>query len=190
MAHLDFATRERLEQLRATDTIGLYASDEPSMGSDRDGALTVTIDPTLRVQQVQVHSVDALRTPAQVRDAFEAAYHDALSRRLPDSDDGQEAGTAERPVARRVRRISARPTRERLDRHQIRYRERNRPATHIRGEVTGTSQNDCVSVTLGPASPRGVLEVDPGWLATTVGSRLGGAITEAFHDAYARRDES
>ena len=190
MAHLDAATRQRLEALRATDTTGVYASDEQTEGSDATGAMAVTVDPTLRVTCVEVRSLEPLRTPTALRQAFEAAYRDALARRLRRDDHAPDDRQRERPVARRVRRISAAPTPELVNRHQIRYRERGTSAAGQRGLVVGTSTNGCVTVVLPPANPRGVLDSDPGWLATTTGARLSAAITEAFAEAYARRDQS
>lgn len=189
MAKMDAATRQRLERLRATDTTGLYASDQPTEASDPAGAVTATVDPTLRVLRVQVNRLEAVRTPAALTEAFEAAYRAALSRRVRRSEDRSGSSSAARPVARRIRRISPAPTPELLDRHETRYRDRGLAPARRRGEVVGTSRNECVSVTLPAANPRGLLDVDPGWLAVTTRSRLSGAITEAFADAYARRDQ-
>jgi hypothetical protein len=50
------------------------------------------------------------------------------------------------------------------------------------------SDNQCVSVVLPPTGGRGRLQVDPGWLQQTSGTRLGAAITEAYVAAYTRRD--
>ena len=55
--------------------------------------------------------------------------------------------------------------------------------------MTGSSHNGCVTVTLAPHGPRGAVDADPGWLAQTSGPRLGAAVTEAFRDAYSRRDQ-
>lgn len=176
----------RLEELRATDTTGVYASDQPSTGASPDGSVSVTIDPMLRVVAVQVHAADGLRTDASLNEALASAYRNALATRVTPSPD--PAPGAPRPVARRVRRVSARATPEQLERHQVRHQPR--PAARRSGPVTGISDNHCVTVTLGPASPRGVVTADPGWLSQTTAPRLSGALTEAFLDAYSRRSDA
>ena len=189
---LEDNSRRRLQQLRSGDVTGLYSDDRPTAGSDAARALTVTVDPLLEVRRVVVHDVDLLRTPEAVRQAFEDAYRAALLRRLPDGPPRPAAGGSgrTRPVARRVRRVSARPTPERLARHQTRYSEALEPRPQRPGERSGSSANGCVSVTVRPGSPRGVIEVDPGWLAAATRTRLGAAITEAFAAAYDRGDQS
>jgi hypothetical protein len=156
------------------------------MNPDSRPAMRVTVDRQLRVRRVVVADVDQLRTEGSVRRAFDDAYRAALVEQL----DIQPVPRRDRPVARRVRRVAPTPTPERLDRHQTRYREAFRPRTRRAGEVTGTSVNGCLSVTVPPAQPRGVIDADPGWLAVTTRSRLGAAITEAFADAYSRRTDS
>ena len=188
MTHLAPDDQVRLEQLRATDTTGLYASDEPSTGTSSDGSLSVTIDPTLRVVSVQVHAVDQVRGSDALDAAVSTAYTAALAARLPAAEDRPDGSPAARPVARRVRRVSAAPTPARLNRHQSRYHQQ--PPLVRRTPVTGVSDNECVTVTLGPAGPRGVVAADPGWLAQTSGPRLAVAVTEAFQDAHTRRDQA
>lgn len=185
---IDPGTRDRLEQLRATDVTGIHASDQPTEGTDPGAAVTVTVDPTLRITAVRVRDVDAVRSPDAVTSAFEAAYRAALILRLRPHDDGGAAGRS-RPVARRVRRVNPAPTAERLARHRSRHGDPERPRDRRLGEVTGTSANRYVSVRLPVANPRGHLDVDPTWLAVTTRARLGRAITEAYADAYTRRDE-
>ncbi|GAB3256759.1 hypothetical protein [Nocardioides dilutus] len=180
----------RLEGLRATDTTGVYASDEPSTGAAPDGSVRVTIDPLLRVVAVQVHVADGLRTDASLNQALAGAYRNALATRVTPSPDALPPDAlpgAPRPVARRVRRVSARATPERLERHQVRHQPRS--SARLSRPVTGRSDNDCVTVTLAPANPRGVVTADPGWLAQTTAPRLSGALTEAFLDAYSRRSD-
>jgi hypothetical protein len=185
MTHLAPDDRVRLERLRATDTTGVYSGDQPTTGAAPDGSLTVTIDPLLRVVAVQVHAADALRTDDALNQALTGAYRSALGARVRPS--GDSAPDAPRPVARRVRRVSARATPERLERHQVRHRPQ--PSAPRVRTVTGSSDNDCVTVTLAPAASRGVVTADPGWLAQTTAPRLSGALTEAFLDAHSRRSD-
>jgi hypothetical protein len=81
-----------------------------------------------------------------------------------------------------------RPTSDLLDRHEIRVRDHLQPRRPHPREHAGVSDNRCVSVTLPVTGGRGRLQVDPGWLQQTTGTRLGAAITEAYVAAYARRD--
>ena len=187
MSHLAPDDQVRLARLRATDTTGLYASDEPSTGTATDGSLSVTIDPVLQVVGVEIHVVDQLRTPLSLDAALSAAYTSALAARLPRPDQGPSPAVRPRPVARRVHRVSAAATPERLNRHRVRYEE---PLPRLpRDPVTGSSHNGCVTVTLTPHGPRGAVAADPGWLAQTSGPRLGAALTEAFLDAHSRKDQ-
>lgn len=57
-----------------------------------------------------------------------------------------------------------------------------------RGEVAGRSRNDCLSVTLDPSGSFGRVSTIPGWLPTAPASLVGPAVTEAFADAYRKRD--
>lgn len=188
MAQLDAATRQRLEQLRATDTIGVYASDEPTEGTDRTGALTVTIDPTLRVVGTEALHIDGLRTPAELGAAVASAYRAAITARLRRDAPDQPRGARPVPVATPVRPDIRKD--ELLNRHYIfeATREQRRARRPASGVVTGRSRNDCVWVTLSPASAMGTVDADPGWLAQTTGSLLASALTEAFEDAYSERD--
>jgi hypothetical protein len=184
MTHLAPDDHARLERLRATDTTGVYAGDEATTGTSVDGALTVTVDPLLRVVAVQVHTVDELRTDKALDTALSGAYRNALAARVTPRDPSPGAA---RPVARKVRRVSARATPARLTRHEVRRRPQP-PALRAR-PVTGSSDNQCVTVTLAPAAPRGSVTADPGWLAQTTATRLSGALTEAFLDAHSRRSD-
>jgi hypothetical protein len=188
MAHLDAATRYRLERLRETDTTGVYASDEPSEGSDRSGAMTVTIDPTLRVASVQVGSIEPLRSVDALNAVFAEAYAAALAARF---SDGQHAGptvSGDRPVARRQHLTVRPPTPDMLNRHQVRVQTNTQPRMRTPREGVGVSTNECVTVTVSPVGARGRIDADPGWLQQTNAARLGAAIAEAFQAAYTRRD--
>lgn len=57
------------------------------------------------------------------------------------------------------------------------------------GPTTGVSENNCVTVVLDIASSHGTVDADPGWLSQASRTNVGRAITEAFHDAYRKRDE-
>jgi hypothetical protein len=148
-----------------------------------DEALTVALDPQLRVTGVQVHTVEPLRDPARLDEAFAAAYAEALSRAVPITTPVPEL-PALRP--RRVTLTVRKPTQDLLNRHEVRVRDHLQPRKPVVGEQTGESANRCVSVTLPPTGGRGHLRVDAGWLQQTNGTRLGAAITEAYADAYAQ----
>lgn len=187
----DPETRARLERLRATDRTGRYAGDQPSQGSDREAALTVTVDPTLRVLRVDVRRPDAVRLPDQLAAAVAEAYRDALRARVADRRD-ERRRRGERPVATAA--PVPRPVFDRrlLDRHQV--REATRAERHDPGRArrlprpgVGRSRNGCVVVRLGLVSPVGPVETDPGWLATATADHLGNALTEAFRAAYEER---
>lgn len=157
------------------------ATDQATTGTTADGTLSVTVDGSQRVVGVEVHAIEPVRSASALDDAVAAAYRAALV--------GDDPAPATLPVARRVRRISAAPRADLLERHQIRYQDTGR-RPQPPSAVTGTSVNGCVSVGLGPSGPRGSVTADAGWLAQTSATRLSTAVAEAFHDAYARRDPS
>ena len=150
-----------------------------------DGALTVTLDAGLRVTGVQVHVVEPLRDPARLEEAFAAAYAEALTREVPVATAVPSLPTL-RPT--RVVLTVRPPTQAVLDRHEVRVRDHLAPRRPHPREQTGVSDNECVRVVLPPTGGRGRLEVDPGWLQQTNGTRLGAAITEAYAAAYAGAD--
>ena len=160
--------------------------DRPTQGAAPSGALTVSIDAGYRVVSVNVFKNDEVRRPESLDRSFRAAYTAAVSARL--------AGRPERPVRTvrptpvRPRVTFTRPTPEMLQRHRIRTESPRTRLPGTPGEVTGVSNNDCVSVTLDPAQPIGRIVADPGWLANAGLSSIASAITEAFQHAYDRRD--
>ena len=186
MTYLDQHARDRLAELRATDAIGVYASDDPSTGQDPAGAVTVTVDAVLRVVAVDVHRADAVRDPAALRETIDAAYGAAVAARLPRAEAVTRTGP---PVARGLRLDVRRPTAEQLAAHRLR---RQGAAEEPRGPrttaATGVSDNDCLTVTLPPAGPRGLVDADPGWLAQAPASKIRAALVQAFAAAYTERD--
>ena len=148
-----------------------------------DEALTVTVDPQLRVTGVQVHTVEPLRDPVRLDEAFASAYAEALAGRRPIETPAESLATL-RP--QRVVLTVRKPTAAALDRHEVRVRDHLQPRRPRPREQTGVSANQCVSVILPPTGGRGHLRVDAGWLQQTNGTRLGAAITEAYADAYAQ----
>jgi len=192
LSYLDSATTARLERLRESDSIGLYASDEPSEGNDPDNALTVVIDPTLRVTAVHVHLVDKVRQPSALADAVKAAYAAAMAARLPKRESTERSSRAPRSVASAapVTIVPGQVRAEMLDRHRIRRESKLVAAAPFGfGEATGISGNECVTVTLPPASSSGAVSADPGWLQNASAANLAKAVAEAFTDAYQRRDQ-
>jgi hypothetical protein len=186
--HLDPDTRTRLARLREYDTTGLYASDEPSDGTDPGNALTVTIDPTLRVTGVQIHRIDALRPPNSLPETFKAAYAAALAARRRGHQPAKESAVRPRATSAPLT-LSTAPARELLDRHSIRRERKLNPQPGFGSrEAAGISQNQCVTVALPPASSAGSMAVDSGWLQNASASNVARAIVEAFTDAYTKRD--
>lgn len=192
MSYLDGATRARLERLRETDTIGLYASDEPTEGTDPEQTITVTIDPTLRVTDVQIHRMDPLRQPDALTKAFRAAYAAAIAARLPHEAEAERPRAADRPrpVATAAPiTASAAPPPELFTGQRRRERTPHPTLTgHPAHAATGTSANACVTVDLPPASTAGTLTADQGWLQHATSANVAKAIVEAFVHAYSRRD--
>lgn len=192
MSYLDGATRARLERLRETDTIGLYTSDEPTEGTDPEQTITVTIDPTLRVTDVQIHRMDPLRQPNTLTKAFGAAYAAAIAARLPDKPEAEQARTADRPrpVATAAPiRISVAPPPELFNGQRRRERTPHPQLTgYAAREAVGHSRNECITATLPAASTAGTLTVDQGWVQQAAGANVAKAIVEAFVHAYSRRD--
>jgi hypothetical protein len=187
--YLDSATRARLDRLRESDSIGLYASDDPSDGNDPDNALTVTIDPTLRVVAINIHAIDKVRQPSAVTDACKAAYAAAIAARLPREEPAQPDRDQPRPVANGEPIAFVTRPGDLLNRHRSRRESRlSAPASFGSRAATGVSTNDCVTVDLPPANSSGTVTVDPGWLQNTTASNLAKAILEAFTDAYTKRD--
>jgi hypothetical protein len=187
MSNLDERDRQRLARLRARDVTGVYADDSPAAGTDPDGAVTLTLDPTLRILRAEVGRIDLVRTEDALNSALTSAYAVALSGRAAHADPA-DTPHGEPPQPRRLRLEVRRPTPEMLARHQVRERANARPRPRFPREERGTSANGCLAVTLPVASPRGPVEVDHGWLQLANSAQLGAALTEAYNDAYSRRD--
>ncbi len=58
------------------------------------------------------------------------------------------------------------------------------------GPTPGVSDNDCVRVTLDIASSHGVVDADAEWLANAAATNIASAVTQAYTDAYGKRDEA
>lgn len=191
MTYLDPQARDRLERLREHDSTGLYASDEPRDGTDQAGAITVTIDPTLRVTGVQIHKIELVRPPRSLADVFKEAYGAAVASGKPKPKTMPESSDRPRPVATAAP-ITARVSRdEALHRHRIR-RELQLAPDRPRfgsGAAEGVSVNKCVTVAIPAARAVGTVTADPGWLQNASASNVANAIVEAFTEAYARRDQ-
>ncbi|NYJ02536.1 hypothetical protein HNR19_003234 [Nocardioides thalensis] len=177
----------RLERLRATDRTGRYTSNAASSGTDPDHSVSVTVDATQRVVHVDVLRVDAVRTPYELAARVAGAYRAALVARRPPRDPSVKR---QRPVAVATPIRATPPTSDSYHRHTIREasraeraRRRGRP-----GSVTGRSSNDCVTVTLPPASSAGRVDADAAWLSNAASGSISRAVTEAFTAAYSERD--
>lgn len=165
----------------------MTSGDQHGQGTSPSGAVTVTVDPRFRVTGLLLAEHDDIRRPASLARAFDAAYALAVASRS-EPDGGPAPAPGARPVAVATRPVFRRPTPEMLQRHRVREESPRRTTASHAGEVTGTSSNECVRVTLAPARPSGTVEADPGWLAHAARNQIVAAIIEAFEHAYAERD--
>ncbi|KRC52902.1 MULTISPECIES: hypothetical protein [unclassified Nocardioides] len=167
-----------------------YANETGGTGDEPTGAVTVTVDATDRVRQVEVRERDSVHDPAALAAAVEHAYRAAVMDRLealyPDrglDPDRRIAGLDGHPPIRTVEnRQGQHVARPRAPRSTALLERRFSP-------TEGISANECVTVTLALASSWGPVVADPGWLANARPSNVGDAITQAFADAYRKRDE-
>lgn len=191
MAH-DSTVSRRLSELREHDVLGMYAGDEPATGLDEAGRVSVTVDPTDRVTEVRILAdAPELRQPEGLRDAVDQAARAARLARIdalrPPRVRGrarpQAARAEDQPVVAVQNRMGTgwAPDPASLVRHHY--------DTEDLGPATGVSDNDCVTVTVGIASSSGVVTADPGWLANARVSAVEQAITQAYDEAYRKRDE-
>lgn len=129
------------------------------------------------------------REPARLAADFDAAYSAAMDR-----------NATKRAAASPQRRVPGTPTMARpalRSRPPLPDRTGGEPHWDLirlgaerRDDLdpTGRSDNDCVRVSLDPASSRGrLVDVDAGWLAQTTPDRLESAVVEAFRQAYEKR---
>lgn len=149
-------------------------------------SVRITLDERNRVRHVHVLDADAVSTPEALDRAVTAAYRVALAGRRTSGTSARR----ERPVARAIRLTPPALTPASYDRHQVREATRAERATRhgTPGAVAARSTNDCVTVTLLPASSAGHVDADPGWLRTARSTAISRAVTEAFTAAYAERD--
>lgn len=149
-------------------------------------SVRVAIDDRNRLTHAHVLRADDVRTPETLDAAVTAAYRAALAGRRTATG----AERRERPVARATHVTAPPLTVGSYDRHQVREATRAERTTHRGnpGAVTGRSDNECVTVTLRPASSAGQVDADPGWLRTATSTAVSRAVTEAFAAAYAERD--
>lgn len=167
-----------------------HASEAGATGDEPTGAVTVTVDATDRVSHVEVRERDSIHDPAGLAAAVEHAYRAAVMNRLaaryPDrglDPDRQVAGLHGHPPIRTVEnRQGVHVAQPRAPRATSLLERRFSP-------TEGISANECVTVTLGLASSWGPVAADPGWLANARPTNIGDAVTQAFADAYRKRDE-
>lgn len=156
-------------------------------GVDPSGYVTVVTDEWGRLSTVSLHDVDeSWRTEHTLIDAVQAAWRQALaSTREP---------APSRPAGQRPRAIrSPRPVHRPLDNWAATGRAMMpsapmEPTGPAFGVATGASDNDCVNVRLHLGGPGGDMKVDQGWLQSAQVENVAKAITEAFADAYRRRN--
>ncbi len=150
--------------------------------------VSLTLDQDHRVVAVDLHRVDAVRTPAALDEAVQRAYRQAVV------EQSRDLAPASAPEGRRPQAVATTPRRiprsaELLGRHRIRndVRAAGGPTGRPRDGV-GVSRNGCVRVVLLPASPRGGVEADPGWLSQATATHISQAVQEAFRAAYDEKD--
>jgi hypothetical protein len=156
-------------------------------GQDPEGNLTITLDRDHRVVGFVVNRADAVRTPEALEASARRAYRAALVAQVREgrgASSGDRVRTAVATPAQVVPRSTAL-----LQRHRV------RSETSLHGRRTrqhtpevGQSDNLCVRVELVPASPRGVIDADPGWLRQATSSQVSQSVQQAFARAYDRRE--
>lgn len=162
-------------------------SDRPSSGTDPTGSLRVTIDGSRRVVQVEVLRADGVETPAGLDSCVTGAYRAAVAARRPKRDGERRV----RPVAVSTHAVAPPLRPDSYDRHQIRDASRADRARRRApfGARVGRSANDCITVTLPPASSLGRVEADTGWLMNASATAIARSVTEAFLAAYSEMDD-
>lgn len=163
-------------------------SDAPSTGTDPTDSVSVTIDSSRRVVQVEVMKASGVDTPEALDSCVTGAYRAAVAARRPKREAG---GRRERPVAVATLAVAPPRTPESYDRHQIRdasRADRARRRAHF-GPRVGQSANECITVTLPPASSLGRVDADAGWLMNASSTAIARSVTEAFLAAYSERDD-
>ena len=158
-------------------------------GHDLTRQLELTIDSSARAVLVRLDTVpDPLRTPLGLSAAVDEAFRDAIGS-LARTPVRRNGATGRPPTSRRPASVP-RPvldnSRERVP--DLAMIDGAGDARPLELSPTGTSGNGCLSVTLGPASSLGEVQVlEPAWLSTATKAHIAGAITEAFEAAYDRR---
>ena len=190
MAH-DSTVPRRLTELREHDVLGMYAGNDPATGLDQSGRVSVTVDPTDRVIDVRIVSdAPEIRQPEGLRVAVDQAARAARLARVdalrPARARGRErpqaARTKEQPVVA-VQRLDG-PAGRRTPPAWSRTTTTRRTWARRRGSPTTTAS----PVTVGIASSSGVVTADAGWLANARVSAVEQAITQAYEQAYRKRD--
>jgi len=155
-------------------------------GQDPDGNLTVTVDRDHRVVGFVVNRADAVRTPEALEASARRAYRAALVAQVREGgrvSSGDRVRTAVATPAQVVPRSAAL-----LQRHRIRSESSLHGRSRQRNPEVGRSHNLCVRVELVPASSRGVIDADPGWLRQASASQVSQSVQQAFTRAYDRRE--
>jgi hypothetical protein len=158
---------------------------DDATGQDPDGTLSVTVGPTNRVVRIEVHRADAVRTPEALEAVARLAYRSALVAQVRDTPVTPQPGprTAVATLARAVPLDLSQ-----YESHQIRGQVKRSGGPRRPVAEVGHSDNGCVWVELVPASSRGVIGADPGWLSQATASQIGQSVHQAFERAYEERD--
>ena len=159
-------------------------------GSDASGRLVVGVDQADRVRSVELSGLDErLREPGQLDHAVLQAAPAARVARLDQRarPPGAHPREARRPERRRTPILDHQALGLPITLPDFEAARRLRRAAA--DAVSGTSGNECVTVHLGPGSAHGHVVADPGWLATATASKVAAAVSEAFADAYEKRDD-
>lgn len=180
--------------MTSDDSTGRHTSDRPVSAEDRESTIRATVDPTGRVLDVAVLAASRVQTPDDLRSALDDALRAARAalanggRAPAPRDPHRELPTAQGPGRREIQSIANwmgtgwRPDPASLRVHAFETRDLS--------PTQGISDNQCVTVTLDIASTQGAIDVDPGWLRQAEPANIGRALTQAFTDAYRKRDKS
>lgn len=182
---MDQQDARRLREFRATDSIGVYKCDHDVTGTSLGDRVTVTLDPLNRVISVLIAELDQeMRDSSVLANAVKDGYGDAIRKKLIASNTHRPRVNRPMPKAVPIRRPS--PSEDRIAGPETplphpgsTYPVHGRQSRN-RGPASGSSENGCVTVTLSPSGPMGVVEFESGWVNYASAQAVSSALTEAF----------
>ena len=185
MSVLDHAGRQRLTALQERGGAARFQEVPPTVGTDRETGLSLTVDAARRVSDVRVPDAGRVRTPAELRAAVRSAFQEA------DIARGRASRTrlGDQPPAGAEIDVStllgpSRPPRSGVVKASRALVESGLRTPAARSFVaTGRSGNGYVSVTVGPTGVVEDVDADGEWLGAAREHFLEAALEEAFREA-------